>query len=147
MVTSMNAISMLATGGLGASLVSDLVESGEITDISERTIRPFYQHKADQARAWCHEYFNGLDYYLHKTEGAIFLWAWFPGLPISDLELYERLKKRDVLVLAGRHFFPGLNEHWGHTEQCLRISYAQDAESVRRGIEIIGEEVRRVSIR
>ena len=79
---------------------------------------------------------------MHKTEGAIFLWAWFPHLPISDLELYERLKARDVLVLAGRHFFPGLDEQWEHTRQCIRISYAQDEAAVRRGIEIIGEEVR-----
>ena len=99
--------------------------------------------KSAQAQAWCHEYFAGLDYYLHKSEGAIFLWVWFPGLPISDLALYERLKQRDVLVLAGRHFFPGLSEPWDHTVQCLRISYAQDADAVRRGIEIISEEVHR----
>jgi valine--pyruvate aminotransferase len=139
----MNAISMLANGSLGASLVCDMMRSGEITAVCETHIKPFYLRKARQAQAWCQEYFSGFDYYLHKTEGAIFLWAWFPGLPISDLELYERLKKRNVLVLAGRHFFPGLDEPWDHAEQCLRISYAQDADDVRRGIEIIGEEVRR----
>ena len=142
-ITNMNAISTLAIGGLGASLVCGLLESDEITAVCESYIRPFYRQKAQQAQAWGHEYFAGLDYYLHKTEGAIFLWVWFPGLPISDLELYERLKKRNVLVLPGRHFFPGLSDPWDHSEQCLRISYAQDVESVRRGIEIIGEEVRR----
>ncbi len=142
-ITSVNAITMLANGSLGASLVHELIESDEVIDICARTIKPFYQTKSTQAQAWCHEYFAGLDYYLHKSEGAIFLWVWFPGLPISDLELYERLKQRDVLVLAGRHFFPGLNEFWDHTEQCLRISYAQDANAVRSGIEIISEEVHR----
>lgn len=142
-ISSVNAISMLANGALGAGLVTDLVESGEILDLSERHITPFYRAKAEQAQAWCHESFAGLDYYLHKTEGAIFLWAWFPDLPISDIELYQRLKARDVLVLAGSYFFPGLSEPWAHAEQCLRISYAQDADSVRRGIEIIAEEVRR----
>ena len=142
-ITSANAITMLANGAMGASLVSDMVDSDEVVDVCDRHIKPFYRTKAEQAQAWCHEFFEGLDYYLHKTEGAIFLWVWFPGLPISDVELYARLKQRDVLVLAGRNFFPGLDGEWEHTEQCLRLSYAQDAESVRKGLEIIGEEVRR----
>ena len=142
-ITSVNAITMLANGAMGASLVCDLIESEAIIDVCDRYIKPFYREKAAQAQTWCDQFFAGLDYYLHKTEGAIFLWVWFPGLPISDIELYERLKQRNVLVLAGRHFFPGLDRQWDHAEQCLRISYAQDAESVRKGIEIIGEEVRR----
>jgi valine--pyruvate aminotransferase len=142
-ITSINAISMLANGALGPSLVAELIDSNEIEKLSENHIKPFYQAKAEQARTWCDESFAGLDYYVHKTEGAIFLWVWFPTLPISDIELYQRLKKRDVLVLAGQHFFPGLSESWAHKEQCLRISYAQDSSVVRRGIEIIGEEVRR----
>jgi len=142
-VTSVNAITTLANSALGTSMVTDLLNSGEILDLSEHHIKPFYEHKAQQASRWCLEYFNELDYYVHKTEGAIFLWVWFPGLPISDVELYERIKQRGVLVLAGRHFFPGLNETWDHSRECLRISYAQEEEAVRRGIEIIGEEVRR----
>lgn len=142
-VTGMNALSVLANGALGAGLVTDMVSSGEILSLAEDEIRPFYAAKAAAAREWCHAAFTGFDYYLHKTEGAIFLWVWFPGLPISDLELYRRLKARDVLVLAGRHFFPGLDEEWAHTGECLRISYAQDEAAVRRGIAIIGEEVRR----
>jgi valine--pyruvate aminotransferase len=142
-ITSVNAISMLANSSLGASLVTELINSDEIINISETQIKPFYERKAGQARRWCREYFDGVKYAIHKTEGAIFLWVWFPGLPITDIELYERIKQRDVLVLAGSHFFPGLNEQWEHTRQCLRISYAQDSETVRRGIEIIGQEVRR----
>ena len=142
-VSGMNALSMLAPGALGGALVTSLVENGDILRLAENVIKPFYAAKCAEARAWCREYFTGFDYYLHKTEGAIFLWAWFPDLPISDLELYERLKARDVLVLAGRHFFPGLDDPWPHRTQCLRLSYAQDADDVRRGIEIIGEEVRR----
>ena len=132
-ITSVNAIMMLANGAMGASLVRDLIESDAIIDVCDRNIKPFYRAKAEQAHAWCHQYFDGIDYYLHKTEGAIFLWVWFPGLPIADIELYERLKQRNVLVLAGRYFFPGLDGEWDHSQQCLRLSYAQDAASVRKG--------------
>ena len=80
---------------------------------------------------------------IHQPEGAIFLWLWFEGLPISVQTLYERLKARNVLVIAGHHFFPGLEEDWKHKRECIRITYSSDQESVERGIKAIGEEVRR----
>jgi valine--pyruvate aminotransferase len=80
---------------------------------------------------------------VHKPEGALFLWLWFPDLPISSKELYQRLKHRDVLVLSGHNFFPGLEEEWQHQHECLRVTYTQDAEVVRRGLQAIAEEVSR----
>jgi valine--pyruvate aminotransferase len=80
---------------------------------------------------------------MHKPEGAFFLWLWFPGLPITSNELYRRLKQRDVLVLSGHHLFPGVAQDDPHQRECLRLSYAQPPESVRAGIAILAEEVRR----
>jgi valine--pyruvate aminotransferase len=80
---------------------------------------------------------------IHQPEGAIFLWLWFEGLPISVQPLYERLKAKNVLVIAGHHFFPGLEEDWKHKHECIRITYSSDSESVHEGIAIIAEEVRR----
>jgi len=57
--------------------------------------------------------------------------------------LYARLKARDVLVLSGHHFFPGLQEAWAHRDECLRINVGQDPDVVRGGIRLIAEEVRR----
>jgi valine--pyruvate aminotransferase len=79
---------------------------------------------------------------IHEPEGAFFLWLWFPGLPIDSAELYRRLKRRGVLVLSGHHFFPGLAAISRHRQECLRLSYAQPVESVRRGISVLAEEVR-----
>jgi valine--pyruvate aminotransferase len=86
---------------------------------------------------------HGLPYRIHQPEGAIFLWLWFEGMPISSDELYQRLKRRGVYVIAGEHFFPGLEDDWQHRHECIRVSYAQDAGVVERGIGIIAEEVRR----
>ncbi|MDW8269885.1 MAG: valine--pyruvate transaminase, partial [Anaerolineae bacterium] len=80
---------------------------------------------------------------IHKPEGAFFLWLWFPELPITAAELYERLKRRRVIVVPGHYFFPGLQEEWRHKHECLRVSYAQDDSTVAAGIHIIAEEVRR----
>jgi len=73
----------------------------------------------------------------------MFLWLWFKDLPITSQELYERLKERRVIVVPGHYFFPGLNEEWRHKHECIRMTYSQDEETVREGIRIIGEVVRR----
>jgi len=69
------------------------------------------------------------------------LWLWFEGLPISSQELYERLKKRGVLIVPGQNFFVGMDDDWKHKHECIRVSYAQDEDTVQRGVNIISEEV------
>lgn len=142
-VMRINAMVSLAAGSVGPDLVLDLVRSGEVLNLSNQVIRPYYRSRAEQAIAYFHKELEGLDYYLHKAEGALFLWLWLPGLPISSEELYQRLKQRGVLVVPGHYFFPGLVEDWIHRHECLRVSYAMPDEMVRRGIGIIGEEVRK----
>jgi valine--pyruvate aminotransferase len=142
-VRSFNAILTLASSSLGASLVTDLFESGEVLRLSKDIVRPFYQARSLQAVSWCERYLAGCPYRIHLPEGAIFLWLWFPDLPITTQELYNRLKLRNVLVIPGRFFFPGLAAPWEHKDQCLRISYAQSEREVEHGIRVIAEEVRR----
>ncbi len=141
-VAKVNAILNLATGSFGPLLALDLARTGEITRLSREVVCPFYRAKADQALTWIREAFQGGEYYVHKPEGAIFFWLWFPGLPITSEELYQRLKRRGVLVVPGHYFFPGLEEDWRHKHECIRLTYSQDPEAVRRGVGILAEEVR-----
>ena len=142
-VRSFNAILTLASSSLGASLVTSLFTSGEVLRLAREVVRPFYLARVTQAVEWCHRYLAGCPYRIHVPEGAIFLWLWFADLPITAQTLYTRLKQRNVLVIPGQFFFPGLHEDWQHKHQCVRISYAQSASEVEQGIAIIGEEVRR----
>lgn len=142
-ITALNAIISLAPGSVGAALTLDMVKSGEVIRLSHEVIRPFYRAKAEQAVAWVRRAMGDVPCYIHKPEGAFFLWLWFKDLPISSQTLYERLKARNVIVLSGHHFFPGLKEDWPHKHECLRVSYAQDDVTVHAGIQIIAEEVRR----
>ena len=142
-IASMNSVLSLAVPSFGAVLLSDMVASGRILDISRDIVRPFYAARMKNALDCAHEALAGLPYHVHKPEGALFLWLWFPDLPISSGELYERLKARDVLVLSGHNFFPGLQGDWRHRHECLRVTYTQDAESVRKGLQAIAEEVRK----
>ena len=142
MVARVNAVMSLAPGGVGTAIVTDLVRSGEIIRISREVIRPFYERKVQEALKQVHECFEGLDYLVHRAEGAFFMWLWFPGLPITNQQLYERLKERHVLVIPGHYFFPGLARAWRHTSECIRVSYAQPHDLVAAGIQAIADEVR-----
>lgn len=145
-VSRMTSVLSLAPGSLGPALALDLVKSGEITRVSNDVIKPFYQHKSARAVAQLRrEISDEIPMRIHKPEGALFLWLWFEGLPITSLELYQRLKKKGVLVVSGHYFFPGMEQDdWAHKEQCIRVTYAQDDEVVERGISLIAEEIRRI---
>jgi len=142
-VSSMNAVMHLSVSSVGAVLLHKLVASGEIINISHNIITPFYRSRVEHALVCVRSEFEGIEYRIHVPEGALFLWLWFPDLPITSAELYSRLKRRGVLVLSGHHFFPGLKEDWRHKNECLRMTYSQDPETVATGIRIIAEEVRR----
>lgn len=143
MIARANAVMGLAPGGVGTAIIEDMVRSGEILRTSREVVRPFYERKMQEAVREVHRCFRGLDYHIHRPEGAFFLWLWFPNLPITSGQLYERLKQRNVLVVPGEYFFPGLAEPWRHTHECLRVSYAQDHRIVAAGIQAIADEVRR----
>lgn len=142
-VSGINAVLNLTTGGFGPMLALDLIESGEIIKVSRNIIRPFYRHKAEQAVALLKQELGDYPFRLHKPEGAIFLWLWFEGLPITSQELYQRLKQRGVLVIPGHHFFPGLDEDWRHSHECIRVTYSQDQAMVEAGLKMIADEVKK----
>jgi len=144
-LSGVNAIMNLATGSFGAMLAEPLVRSGEIISMSRDLVQPVYQRKMEAAVAAFREAMGDeCPWRVHKPEGAMFLWLWFPDLPISSLELYKRLKARGVLVVSGHYFFPGLpDEGWRHQHECLRVTYSQDEADVARGLQAIAEEAKR----
>lgn len=142
-ITGMNAVISLAPGSFGASMALDLIRTREIMRISHDIIRPSYRQKVEKAVKWLREELAGTNFYIHKPEGAIFLWLWFKDLPITSQTLYERLSQRGVIIVPGQYFFPGLPEAWQHKHECIRMSYAAEESQLRAGIKIIAEEVKR----
>jgi valine--pyruvate aminotransferase len=142
-ITGMNAIVNLTTGGFGPELVLDMVRNGEVLELSRNVVRPFYRRKATSAVRRLQRDLAGTPFRVHRPEGAIFLWLWFPDLPIDSQTLYERLKARGVLVIPGQHFFPGLVQDWRHRHECIRVNYAMDDDRVHAGLAIIADEVRK----
>jgi valine--pyruvate aminotransferase len=142
-IAGMNAIVNLTTGGFGPELVLDMVRSGEVLNLSREVVRPFYRRKAEAAVRHLQRDLAGTPFRVHRPEGAIFLWLWFPDLPIDAQALYERLKARGVLIIPGHHFFPGLAQDWQHRHECIRVNYALDDDRVHAGLAIIADEVKK----
>jgi len=143
-VAALNAIVSLAPGSVGEGKRVDLGGCRVVIQLSRDVIRPYYEKKCEQALAWIREDLNGLRYRVHKPEGTFFFWLWFEGLPIPSMELYRKLKDRGVLVVPGHYFFPGLEGEWQHRHECIRLNYSQADDTVRRGIAILAEELKRL---
>jgi valine--pyruvate aminotransferase len=140
--TRANTILNLASGNIGPALLSELLKDDLLNHLSNEIIQPYYKTSVEQACHWMQEAFVGLPFRYHKPEGAFFLWLWFKDLPITSRELYQRLKQRGLLVLAGEDFFVGLGDAWQHQYECLRLTYCQEPRIVKQGIELIADEVR-----
>ncbi|HHF0502857.1 valine--pyruvate transaminase [Vibrio diabolicus] len=140
-LTNMNGIISLAPGSVGPALANHIIAKGDLLKLSSEVIKPFYKQKSQRAVELLQEAIIDERFRIHKPEGAIFLWLWFDELPITTMELYQRLKARGVLIVPGEYFFIGQKDEWDHAHQCLRMNYVQDDEMMQKGIAIIAEEV------
>lgn len=142
-IANVNGIINLAPASVGPALANHMIQKGDLLRLSSEVIKPFYQQKSEQALELLQTHIQDPRFRVHKPEGAIFLWLWFEDLPISTMELYQRLKERGVLVVPGEYFFFGLEDaaNWQHTQECLRMNYVQSHEDMEKGILIIAEEI------
>ena len=138
-----NTVISLACGTLGPAICQPMFADNSISELSDKHITPFYRQRSQQTLKWLQQDLAGLPFRVHKPEGAIFLWLWFKDLPIDSNTLYQRLKQRGVIIVPGHNFFVGIAEQWQHQHECIRVSYAADEKDVRRGVQIIAEEVRK----
>ncbi|MFZ3410383.1 valine--pyruvate transaminase [Vibrio chagasii] len=142
-LANMNGIISLAPSSVGPAIANHMIEKGDLLRLSSEVIKPFYKEKSLRAVELLQEAIDDPRFRIHKPEGAIFLWLWFDELPITTMELYDRLKARGVLIVPGEYFFIGQEDEWDHAHQCLRMNYVQDDEAMQKGIAIIAEEVKK----
>lgn len=140
-LSGINAIMNLAPNSIGSLLALEMIRDDSINSLCAQVIRPYYQQKAQFAIDCLRQKLGDIPWHVHKPEGAMFLWLWFERLPISSLELYQRLKARNVLVVSGHYFFPGIDDDWPHKHECLRLTYTRDHGVVEKGLAILAEEV------
>lgn len=151
-ISAMTAVIGLANNNAGQAIVGPLLDSGELLNLSREVIHPFYKQRSQLARRIvADEFCDAFPYRVHLSEGAFFLWLWFPELPVGTQELYQRLKSRNVLVVPGDSFFYGLDEQhtpdaWPHRRQCVRMTFSQSEETVRDGVAVMAEVLRELHV-
>ena len=131
----------LSPGGIGPAMMCEMIRRNDLLRLSNEVIKPFYSQRVQETIAILRRYLPEERCLIHKPEGAIFLWLWFKDLPITTELLYQRLKKRGVLMVPGDYFFPGLDKPWPHTHQCMRMNYVPDPEKIEAGVKILAEEI------
>jgi len=139
-ISRMNGILVLAPNSVGPSLLTRMIKDKELIPLANNVIKPYYQAKADIAVKLFNEIFANSNAKLHKLEGAFFMWIWFPDLQITSEDLYQKLKAKGVYIIPGHNFFIGVDDAWPHQHQCIRINYAKDETTLRKGLEVIYNE-------
>ena len=136
---------ILHSSRYGQAIAVRAIDSGELAQISETVIRPFYKNKFAVLESTLEAVMpNNLPWFLHRGEGAIFAWLWLEDLPISDWDFYQQLKKVGVIVVPGNSFFPGLSDEWQHKHQCCRISLTGSDEEIKIGMQRLAKVVEEV---
>jgi valine--pyruvate aminotransferase len=146
-IRAMTGVVGLANNNIGQTIVEPMLTSGELLALSREVIRPYYRAKSEFAQQLVAEHFgDDFSYLVHRSEGAFFLWLWFPELPITTVELYQRCKESGVLIVPGEYFFYGLEQgdDWPHQRQCIRMTFSQSDETVAQGIETLANVLRQV---
>lgn len=144
-ISSLNAIVNLAPTRFGGAIATPLLHDDRLKILSDTAIQPFYRQQAHTAVSLLKQALANYPIKIHKPEGAIFLWVWFPDLPISTVELYQRLKAKGTLIIPSEHFFVGIDTScYPHAHECIRLSIAQDDETLPKGIATIAEVVKEV---
>ncbi len=141
LLTRAGAVENLAAGNTGALLLERLLVSGDIHKLT-RLVPVFYANKRAHMLALLDAALVSTPYKIHQPDGAFFIWLWLPELPISSHVLYERLKERGVLVMAGEAFFFGLEAYWPHARECLRLNICQTEKVMAEAVAIIADEVK-----
>lgn len=141
-VVRANTITCLANGNLGPALGASLLNGDDMDTVCQTELLPYYREKRSQMLQLMDKHLAGIHYRIHQSEGAFFVWLWLPDLPVSSEVLYQRLKQKNVLVMAGEHFFFGLSEDWTHAQQCLRLNFCQSTSTMDRALELLATELR-----
>ena len=136
-----NAAMALSTGTFGNQLVQHLFEDNSLSRICKNVINPFYCQRKNEVLSYLKLALKGTPALIHVPEGALFIWIWIKGLPISSYELYQHLKEKGVLIVSGHYFFHAMREDWAHANECIRITYTQELIQIKKGIDILAKEI------
>lgn len=134
----------LAPSNIAANLITPAIQSNRLTELCDEVITPYYRNVLGEVIALFQAEVGDIPMRWHRVDGGFFMWLWFDALPISDHQLYEKLKANNVVVVPGSYFFSSKLRDWPHSQQCLRISLGQPLERIEAGVQRLLKTVREV---
>ncbi|WP_061247834.1 valine--pyruvate transaminase [Leptospira alstonii] len=141
-----NSVINLTSANPGQFIALDLFRSGRWKNLCEKIILPFYQKKSIFAQETIlNNWSSKIDYRIHQSEGAFFLWIWVRNLSLPVSDLYPILKEAGVIIVPGKTFFPGADPLWSHREECFRLSFVREDKEIEEGILRIGKILEKFS--
>ncbi|EMF79721.1 aminotransferase, class I/II domain protein [Leptospira weilii serovar Topaz str. LT2116] len=146
MLRKANSVINLTSASPGQFIALDLFRSGRWKDLCEKVILPFYHKKSVFAQeVILKNWSSKVDYRIHQSEGAFFLWIWVKNLSLPVNDLYPILKKAGVIIVPGETFFPGADPNWSHRQECFRLSFVRENKEIEEGILRIGKVLEKFS--
>ncbi len=123
------------------AILSSAIQSWELEHLSKSVINVYYKKKFEILQQWLSQYVqNDVPYFLHETKGAMFGFMYFENLPITDEELYQKLKKKWVLFVPGNSFFIWVDKkNYKHANQCMRISITVSDNEILKACKVLWE--------
>lgn len=138
--------SVLHAPRLAQAVVARALRSGQLDTLSGTVIAPFYARRrqfADELLA--NSLPADIDWRVHAGQGGMFCWVWVNESWFDDLEFYQRLKLKCVLVAPGRNFFLAAQDpphaDW-HGTKCFRITLTPEEATIAEGIRRIAGTLR-----
>lgn len=99
-LSRINGVLTLAPNSMGPGILTRMIQDDELLQVCSDVIKPFYKQKADNAVTIFNEVFTDFPVYMHKLEGAFFMWLWFPELKITSEQLYIELQKKERIYYS-----------------------------------------------
>src|SRR6266849_2211456 len=123
---------------IGQSMAASVIANGTLARLCENVIKAHYRERYHLVGEILSVLLPDVPWYLHRSQGGIFAWLWFPKLPITSEALSGILADDGVLVVPGEPFFQGLPEPWDHAHQCVRLSLTAEPVDLEAGILTLG---------
>lgn len=146
MLQRANSVINLTSANPGQFIALEFFRSKKWKDLCEKVILPFYKRKSLFAQDVIRNRWSySIDYRIHQSEGAFFLWIWVKNLTLPVGELYPIFKESGVIIVPGKTFFPGADPSWKHREECFRLSFVREDKEIEEGILRIGRVLEKFS--
>jgi len=140
LIGKVQSVQSLAPSRIAPFVFKNSFSNLEFYKMCKMYIKDFYLKKRNFILEKLKNHLTSEKIQIHESEGAFFLWLFFPKLKIDTQVLYKILKEQGLIVVPGQYYYPGTNKEKIHQfdgDRCIRISFSQPDFILSKGIDIL----------